>query len=242
VRTLNESDRRGSRWAGLSRLGAAAALVISVLLLGEIAVYAVLPRAGSVVERFALLRTDWLAGLLTLDLLGIVAYLLFVPMVLAIYIAVRQAGEAIALTGVALFLVGIGAFYASNAAFPALALSRQYAAASSDAERAMLAAAGQSIIALFNENAFHVSYAIVSLSWLLLSVVMLRSAVFGRVTSLTGMVAGGAGFVAVVLEIASPKAVAVAIGLYFAALVSLLAWVALAGWRLWKLRPLHRVS
>jgi hypothetical protein len=141
----------------------------------------------------------------------------------------RRTNEAVALAGATLFFIGIGAFFASNTAFPMLSLSRQYATASSDAERTILIAAGQAMITLFNENAFHVSYMMVSGSWLLLSTLMLRTGKFGRTTSLAGMLAGVAGLMAVVIELSSTKTAYVAIALYFAAIVFLLAWVALAG-------------
>jgi hypothetical protein len=232
---MNGSDTLESRWAGLYRLGGVTALFIAVLLLGEILVYSALPRPVSVIERFALFRTNWLVGLLTLDLLGIISYLLFVPTILSFYMILRRTNEAVALVAAVLFLVGIAAFFATNTAFPMLSLSKQYAAASSDAERAIFVAAGQSMLTMFNENAFHMSYLIVSASWLLMSIVMFRSQKFGRINSYAGILAGAAGIVAVVLELSSTKVLYVAISTYFAAIVFLLVWIALAGRRLCKI-------
>jgi hypothetical protein len=69
----------GSTWKRLYTLGGVAALMIAVLLLGEMVVYAALPRPRTGIEHCALFRANWLAGLLTLDRLGMLAYLLFVP-------------------------------------------------------------------------------------------------------------------------------------------------------------------
>ncbi len=228
----NEFDGPGSRWAGLYRLGGVTAFVIAVFLLGEILVYSALPQPGGILERFALFRSNWLIGLLTLDLLGMVSYLLFVPTILSLYMILRRTNEAKAVVAAVLFFVGIAAFFATNTSFPVLSLSRQYYAASSEAERAMLLAAGQSMVTMFNENAFHVSYFVVSASWLLMSLVMLRSRRFGRTASLAGILTGAAGVVAVVLELSSPRARLVAISLYFAAIVFLVVWVVAAGRRL----------
>src|SRR5512143_3674454 len=82
------------RWQGLYRLGGAAALIIAVLLVGEVVVYAVLPRTTTALEHFALFRDNWLAGLLTLDLLGMIAYLLFIPLILSLYVVLRRTSEA----------------------------------------------------------------------------------------------------------------------------------------------------
>jgi hypothetical protein len=92
------------------------------------------------------------------------------------------------------------------------------------------------MIALFEDNAFLLSYVIVSFSWLMISTVMLRSEVFGRLTGTMGILAGAAGMLAVVLEHSTfANAVDVAIALYFLAIVFLMLWLFLAGTRLLKL-------
>lgn len=226
---MADSPGSPSRWNGLYRSGAVAAILVAVLLLGEIAVFAAFPRPDSALEHFELFQRDPLVGLLTLDLLGMVAYLLLVPVVLAVYVAVRHASEALAATAVTLFVIGVADFFATNTAFPVLALSQGYAAATTDAERAALLAAGEAMFTLFNENAFLVSYVIVSASWALLAAAMLRGPSFGPAAGWSGILAGVSGIVAVILEHLSPDLVAVAIPVYFAAIVFLIGWVVLIG-------------
>lgn len=237
---MTESGIADSRWQGLYKLGGVTAQMIAIFLLGEIAVYAILPRPGTAVEYFALFRDNWLAGLLYLDLLGMISYLLFVPTILALYMTLRRTSETVMLVATALFFVGIIDFFATNTAFPFLSLSSQYAAATTDAERAIFLAAGQAMVALFNENAFLQSYVMVSAAWTMISGVMLRSNIFSRITAYIGILAGTAGILAVVLEhILDKDALFVAISLYFAAIVFLLVWVVLAGRRLYHL---HTIS
>ncbi len=225
-----------SRWQGLYKLGGIAALIIAVLLIGEIVVYAVFPRAQTAAEHFALFRDNWLAGLLTFDLLGMISYLLFVPMILALYIALRNKSEAIMLIATAFFFVGIADFFATNTAFPVLTLSNQYAAAATDAERAMYLAAGQAMLTIFNENAFLVSYVIVSAAWTMIAWVMLKSDLFSRLTAYAGILAGASGILAVVLEHSlGQDLLSIAIALYFAAIVFLFLWCVLTGRRLYQL-------
>ncbi len=225
------------RWRGLYRLGGVAALVIAVLLVGEVVVYAVVPRTETPLEDFELFQDNWLVGLLLFDLLGMIAYLLFVPLILALYATLRRTSEAVMAVGTALFFLGVADFFATNTGFAMLDLSNRYAAATTDADRARLLAAGQAMVTLFNENAFLVSYAIVSAAWLMVSAVMLRSRVFGRTTAYAGILAGAAGIVAVVLEHipGGPALLALAIWLYFAAIAFLFIWVLLAGRRLYQL-------
>lgn len=231
-----ESGTVDSRWQGLYKLGGVVALINAVLLLGEIVVYAVLPRTSTALGHFELFHDNWLAGLLSLDLLGMISYLLFVPMILAFYVVLRRTSEAVMAVAAAFFFIGIADFFATNTAFPVLSLSNQYAAATTDAEKAMFLAAGQTMFTLFNENAFLVSYVIVSATWTMISSVMLWSNVFNRITAYAGILAGAAGIVAVVLEHILPmNTLFVAISLYFAAIVFLFIWVVLAGRRLYQL-------
>jgi hypothetical protein len=230
------------RWIGLFRMGAIAAWIIAGLLVGEIVVFAVFSRPGSALEHFELFQSNALAGLLTLDLLGLVAYLLFIPTILALYVALRRSAEALMAVAVALFFVGVADFFATNTAFPVLTLSQQYAAATTDADRAAVLAAGEAMFALFNENAFLVSYLLVSAAWTMIGVVMLRNGAFGRASAYTGIMAGGMGIVAVILEHISEVLVPAAIPLYFAAIVFLLAWVLLVGGRLHQVAASTKAS
>jgi hypothetical protein len=228
-----------TRWTGLLRAGGVAALLIGALLIAEIVVYAVLPRSETAAEHFALFDRDWLAGLLTLDLLGMVAYVLFIPTTLALYVALHRRSEGLMLAATALLFVGIAVFFATNTAFPVLALAQQYASAATDAERATLLAAGEALFALFNETAFLTSYVMVSAAWTMIGIGMLRSGSFGRATAYTGMLAGGAGVLAVVMEHAAGALVAIAIPVYFAAMMFLLAWMVLTGPRLLHLSDMQ---
>lgn len=228
-------DLPESRWRGLLRAGGVAALLIAVLVVGEIAVYAALPRSETAVEHLDLLSANWVAGLLTLDLLGVFAYLLFIPTILALYVALHRSSEGLMLVAAALFFVGIADFLATNTALPALALARDYASATTQVDRTEILGAGRAMFALFNENAFLSSYVIVSVAWCLVGLAMLRSALFGRRAALAGILTGAAGVVAVVLEHISGALVDVAIPVYFAAIVLLLAWMVLLALRLWQL-------
>lgn len=232
-----------SRWSGLLRAGGVAALFIAVLLVGEIAVYAALPRSETTVEHLQLLSENWVAGLLTLDLLGMFAYVLFIPTTLALYITLHRSSEGMMLVAAALFFVGITDFLATNTALPALALARDFAAAGSESDRTAILGAGHAMFALFNENAFLSSYVIVSVAWGLVGLAMLRSPLFGRRAAAAGILTGAAGVLAVILEHISEALIDVAVPVYFAAIVLLLAWMVLIGRRLWALgspRPHQR--
>ena len=216
---------------GLYRLGGWSALAVGVILLGEVAVYATWRRPESVLGHLQVLQDNWLVGLLTLDLLGMIAYLALIPTMLAVRAVLSEGREAALAVTTVVYLIGVADFFATNTAFPMLDLSARYAAATNAAERDRLLAAAEAMVTMFNENAFLVSYVLVSGSWLAASAVMLRSGRFSRTTGWAGVVAGAAGVVAVILEHVTTHQVVLsaAIGCYFLALVALLLWVTLVG-------------
>jgi len=186
---VTDAETADSRWKDLYKAGGVAALIIAVLLLCEIIVFYVWPQPDTVMGYFELFHDNWLIGLLDLDLLGMAAYILFVPVILALYIALRRASESFMAIATALFFVGISVFFATNTAFSLLYLSDQYAAATTEAQRSMFLAAGQALLTLFNIGAFQVSYVIVSAAWLIISAVMLKSSMLGTVPAYAGTLA-----------------------------------------------------
>jgi hypothetical protein len=94
-------------------------------------------------------------------------------------------------------LVGIGLYLASNQALAMLSLSKQYAAATTDAQRSTLLAAGEALLAIerpgvvYQGIRIHTSFFLVVTAGLISSLVMLRSSIFGRATAIVGILANG---------------------------------------------------
>jgi hypothetical protein len=108
-----------------------------------------------------------------------------------------------------------------------LSLSSQYAAAATDAQRSLLVASGQAMLAIYQGTAFDVSYVLLAVAPLIISVVMLRSHSFGKVTAYVGIVANvlaGGLFVP-----------AIGVFLSLVSVVGLLIWYILIARRLYQL-------
>jgi hypothetical protein len=137
-----ESETADSHWKSLYRIGGTAALIIVALYLNQIIVLVAWgPPPSAVIGYFTLFQSNWLLGLLDLDLLSLVDYALMGLMFLALYVALRRADETVIAIATALSFVGIAAYYASNTSLSMLSLSDQYAHATTDVQRSMLLAA-----------------------------------------------------------------------------------------------------
>jgi hypothetical protein len=229
---INKDD--SSQWRGLFKLSGFAAMAIAILLVGEIVVFAALPSIGAPAQLLSDFSQNRFFGLLRFDLLGMISYALFIPVILAVCLLLRRSSASLALVGAALFVVAISIFFSTNTGFAVASLSEQYKTAGSDAERAMLLAACQSMITMFKVNTFMLSYVVFSVSWIVISIAMLKSDHFGKPTSWAGIAAGACGIVAEIAEHASAHFKWIAIALYFAAIVFLLFWILSVGLRLHK--------
>ena len=138
-------------WKGLFRVGGIAALMAGLVfrrnlgaeltLLKESGLITAGPTTppATVLAWFMLLQSDPLVGLTWLNVFDLVNYALVGVMFLALFAALRRVNRSAMASATALGLIGIAIYFASNQALALLSLSDQYAAATTAAQRSMLA-------------------------------------------------------------------------------------------------------
>jgi hypothetical protein len=182
-----------ARWRTLDLAGGAAALFTAVSFAIHITVVFPLWQArafeGNIVDWFALFEDNSLIGLLSLDLLLVVDYVLLIPVFLALYVALKRTSASLAAMALSTGLVGIATYFAANSAFDMLVLSDKYAAASTDVERAALGAVGEAMVAsVTHGTAYYLSYFLATVAYIAISVPMLWGEAFGKVAGYVGIV------------------------------------------------------
>lgn len=185
------SGRVDAPWRGLVRLGAAAAAFVVVLIPVQAAVFILSPPPTTVEGFFATFQENPLRGLLDLDLLLTLDYLVMIPFYLALYVVLRRVAPAWALLALVVGLFSLVLFVVSrDATFSMWMLSDEYAAATSETDRAALVAAGTTLLVLYNGGTFATSYVLGGVSTLLFAGTMIRYRVFGRLPGLVGVLTG----------------------------------------------------
>ena len=185
-----------SNWKSLCKLGGVAALLIVLTALSEI-IITFLPggytTADTVIDWFALLQNNCFLGLRNLGLLNIFLTALGIPMIFTLYIAHRNANQTFAALAMIIAFIGTAVFYATNRAFPMLDLSMQYAAATTQAQRAMLETAGQAMLSVGQSHTpgTFLAFSLSEIAGIIMAVVMLRGKIFGQAAALAGI--GGYG-------------------------------------------------
>lgn len=192
-------------WRTLYRVGAWAALFTAAMTVAGVVTFLLWPPPtdGLVPTWFALFNESPLEGMLGMDLVVLFAYLSNIAVFLALCVALRRTNVSLVTLGGAIAAVSIITYFASSRIFEMLALSRQYALAATDAERALFAAAGQSMLTTYlgsfaaptaaggwnyQGTAFNLSFVLAAVAGILLSTLMMRSPTFGRFAAIMGIV------------------------------------------------------
>ncbi|HTP10039.1 MAG TPA: hypothetical protein VMP08_17405 [Anaerolineae bacterium] len=176
-------DPDDSRWQWLYRLGGIAALIVALFIPLQVVIFMAWPPPTTAQGYYTVFQNNPVIGLLNLDLLLIIDQVLGVVILMALYIALRRTSETAMAIALVVGIVVAATYFASNPAFNMLTLSHQYAAAVTDVQRALYLAAGESMLAIYNGTAFHVSYILGALVGTVIGVVMWRSEVFSRATA-----------------------------------------------------------
>jgi hypothetical protein len=234
---------------GLYRVGGAAALVAALVfrrwlgpelgLLQSIGIvhYETAPDSGSVAGWFSLLQASPLAGLILLNFFDIVNYLLVGLIFLGLWTALGKVHRIAMTLAVALGWLGIAVYCASNRAFAMLSLSGQYTATTNAAERSIVLAAGEKMLA---ENGFTFGsgtawgFILVTMAGLIIATVMLRSEIFGGATAVIGILANVLGLSTILTIAFAPPMTFIPLS---ASAPFLLIWYLLIAWKLLRLPP-----
>ncbi len=236
-------------WKILYRVGGVAALIAGVLfrrnIAAEIELFSKHSSPVTVSDWFALLQSNRLLGLACLHVFDLVNYAFVGLMFLALYAVLRRASKSYMAIATTLALLGIAVYFASNTAFSMLSLSDQYAAATTDTQRASLLAAGQAMLAInrFTGPGAHpgaggyVSLLLIAVAGMITSLVMLRSAVFNRATAYVGILASGLDLAYCIAFAFVPALDSDLLAVCFipAAGLLLMIWHVMVGWRLYRL-------
>lgn len=176
---------------GFARLGSVTALVLLLYVLATMAVvFGLGGQPASAREIFDLLNTNQLVGMLRLDALTTLVMPLYYLLLLSLYFALRKDQPVAVTLSLLLGCVGLTLFLSAPSFLSWLTLSDKFAATTDAAQKSLLLAAGESVLAtdLWHGSGAFVGGLLVQIATLLLSLAMLRSSLFRKSTAWVGVV------------------------------------------------------
>jgi hypothetical protein len=228
-------ESAGSDLSGWCRTGGIVAWILVAYSLATIVQILVLGgQPATAAEAFGLLHHNKILGLLRLDLPTVAAISLYYLLFLGLYAALRRSDRANVTLSLALVFVGVTLLLATPTALSMIPLSDKYAVAKTEATRIQILAAGEAVLAtdIWHGTGAIIGGIFVQAGAVVISVVMLRSNVFSRLTAYVGIVTHGLDLVHILFGLFLPAA-----GFVLMALAGplYLVWFPLVGRRLLQL-------
>jgi len=234
------------QWIGLCHMGGIAAWIAAIVFRRNFAAEYFLFRGmgfitsgptalpTSALEWFTVLHTNRLIGLTLLNLFDIVNYALVGLILLGLFAVLRRTNQGAAVLALVIGIVGVGVYFACNQAFAVAALSDQYVAASTEADRTTLLAAGQALLAIQGSgaaygNGFFLSFFCVEVAGVIMACIMLQDGRFGKISAYVGITANMLGLAYYVTQFTIPALIPISMSL---SAVCLLIWYLLIGAKL----------
>lgn len=191
---VEDAQKAGLEWRHVYRIGAAAALLIVLVGLLDTAMMflpgtGAIPGDRTVVDWFKLLQSQWFLALRDMGLFNMLTMTCSVLVFFALWGAHRRVNPLMAALALLLVCMAAGIYIANNTALPMLTLSRHYAAAVDETQRALWAAAGQALLAQedLTAGAFP-GFLFGEIAGLLMAWVALRGGLFRRWQAWLGVI------------------------------------------------------
>ena len=145
-------------------------------------------------ETFNMLQENKFIALLRMDLLTALVYMpLFYLLLLGLFVALKETHLVPTAIAVLLGCAGVTLFLATPSVFSWLALSDKFAAATDEAQRNLLLAAGEAILVsdMWHGTGAIIGGVLIQVATTLISIIMLSSKAFGKSTAYVGIFAHG---------------------------------------------------
>jgi hypothetical protein len=192
------------------------------------------PPPETIEECFTMLNENKLQGLLRLDILTIFIMPLYYLLFYSIYLALKRTKQELVVLSIILIYAGLTLFLSTSSVFSYLNLSDKYALATTDIQRNQLLAAGEAILEsdIWHGTSALIGGLLLQTGGLLISIIMLKSSIFNKITAYTGIFIFGLDLAHIVIGLFLPIVggiIMVVAGTFY------LLWFPLIGLRLFQL-------
>jgi hypothetical protein len=192
----------------LFTIGGVAAILQLVSILSYSVVIGMLgPKPTSAEEYFAVYQSSVLEAFLRGDFLLMILIGLYLGTFPALYAALHRLSPVYTALATLFTLIAVTLSFANESTFSLLRLGDNYVSATSEAQRAQLLAAGEAVIAsdMWSGTSAYMTGILLQGSGVMISVIMLRSQDFSKVTAYAGLLGNGFDLVQHILHPFAPS-------------------------------------
>jgi hypothetical protein len=208
---IQDPTSTSEKTAGLKSLyviGGLAAILQLITILGYSVALAILgPKPSTAMEYFAIYQQSPFEMVLRGDFLLLILIGLYLGTFPALYAALRKLHPVYVGLATLFTIIAVAGTFATESTFSMLQLAESYLSAGSEVARIQYLAAGEAIIAgdMWNSSAAYMGGILLQGSGAIISLVMLRSSDFSKITAYTGLIGNGFDLVQHVLHPFAPS-------------------------------------
>lgn len=190
------------------KLGAWSCVILMVYTLATILVVTLIGGPPQTVQEcFNMLKENRINGLLRLDILTMFVMPFYYVLFYALYTALKNTNYTLSRLSALFIFAGVTIFLSAPSVFSYLRLSDGYWQATSDIVRSQFYAAAESVLAsdIWNGTGARISGLLVQTGAVALSILMLRSPSFTKLTAYTGILTHGLDLLHIIMAFFMPK-------------------------------------
>jgi hypothetical protein len=209
--------------------GISAILQLMAILGYSVALAALGPQPTSAAEYFAIYQESPIQMVLRGDFLLLILIGLYLGTFPPLYISLRRLSPVYTALATLFTIITVALAFAGEATFSLLYLAEQYATSTSEMLQAQFLAAGEAVIAsgMWHSTAAYMSGILLQGSGVMISIIMLRSPDFHKVTAYAGLFGNGLDLIQHLIHPFAPEVSAIlmqVMGLFYFIWFPMLAW------------------
>ena len=190
IRKLMEINQQIDYKISLYRVGIIAATFMVTMIPVQIAFYLIWPHPTNIVDWFTLFNNNWIIGLISFDFLYMLSMIASIFLYIALFFALVERHKALSLFALIIGLIGLTIYFPSNTSIEMLSISKQFFNASSELEKRLFVASGQTLYATWQGTSYSVYYVLNGIALILFFLAMIKDNKFRKSTTYIGLTSG----------------------------------------------------
>jgi hypothetical protein len=189
-------------WKNMFKAGGISSLIVTAFFLIDMVVLvAFQPYPETANDWFVLLSNNRIVGLLSLDIFVLAGFPLCYPIFFALYGALRQTDRVLLTFATIIAFSGLAIVISTDKIFGMISLSDKFATATTDIQKSIILAAGEALLATSTGTGLNLASFFLEGAAFVISIIMLRSGVFGKFTSYMGIIGHGLDLTRIVINL-----------------------------------------
>jgi hypothetical protein len=167
-----------------------ATIFMVVMIPVQIAFFLIWPHPTNIVDWFTLFNNNWIIGLVSYDFLYMLSMIASILLYIALFFALFESQKSLSLFAFIIGLIGLTLYFPSNTSLEMLSISKQFLNASTEHEKGLLIASGQTLLSIWKGTSYSVYYVLNGVALILFFLAMIKNNKFRKSTAYIGLTSG----------------------------------------------------